>query len=120
MSQFYFSREYINGKENVIADVLSRYEYKETEIPTSKDNSSPSPSHSTTHPISTIPPHSSTHLTNTPSKPISTMPPIRTTKRRAPTPGPSSRRSLFPLPSLAEVWERTSNPPPQAVYSANV
>ena len=47
------------------------------------------------------------------------MPPIRTQKK-TPTPGPSRRRSISPLPNLADMWERTTNPPPQAVYSAHV
>jgi len=120
MSQFNFSIEHIKGKENVIADVLSRCEYKETEIPTSEDHSPPSPSHSTTPSISSNLPHSSNNLINSTTKTISTMPPIRSTKRKTPTPGPYRRRSLSPLPNLAEMWERTTNPPPQAVYTATV
>ena len=43
MSQFNFSLKHIKGKANVIADMLSRCVYNETEIPTSKDHSLTSP-----------------------------------------------------------------------------
>jgi len=118
MSQFNFSIEHIKGKENVIADVLSRCTYKETEIPTSEKYSPPSPPALTSiAPTSTTEPYS----TSFPFHKLETtkMPHIRTHKNK-PTPGPSRRRSLSPLPNLAEMWERTTNPAPQAVYSANV
>ena len=118
MSQFNFNIKHIKGKENVIADVLSRCTYKETEIPTSEKYSLPSPSAPTTIPSTpTLPYFTTPYFNKEPTQ--NNMPPIRT-NRKAPTLRPSKRRSLSPLTNLADMWERTLNPPPQAVYSANV
>ena len=119
ISQFNFSIEHIQEKKSVIADVLSRCEHKETEIPTSKYHSPPSPSHSTTSSLPFYQPHFTHFPTNSPTNSTNIMPSIISYKK-APTPGPSRRRSFSPLFNLAEMWERTSNPPTQAVYSANV
>jgi len=118
MSKFNFRIEYIKRKENVIADILRRCTYKETELSTSEKYSPPSPSAPTTIPsTSTLP-----HLTTFPFDQVSTpnnIPYIKTHKK-TPTPSPYRRRSISLLPSLAEMWERSTNLAPQVVYSANV
>jgi len=119
MGWFNFSVEHIKGKENMIADVLSRCEYKEAEIPTSEDYSPPSPLHVTTPLLPFNPPHVSHSPINKPANQTNTMPPIRTHKK-APTPGPFRRRRISPGRNLVEMWERSTNPVPQAVYTANV
>ena len=47
------------------------------------------------------------------------MPAIRTYKK-AQTPSPYRKRSLSPLPNLTEMWERSINPAPEAIYFGNV
>ena len=102
MSQFNFSIEHIKGKENVIADVLSRCEYKETEIPTFEDHSLQSYPNTTTSLLPFNPSHFLHFLTNSPTYPTNNMPPMRT-HQKAPTSCPSRRRSLSTIPNLAEM-----------------
>ena len=119
MSQFNFSIEHIKCKTIVIANILSRCEYEKTEISTSAYHSPSSPAYTT---ISLLPlsPPNFTHSPNTSStNPTNTMPAIRIHKE-ALTPSPSRRRSVSHLPSLAEMYQRSSITPPQAVCFANV